>query len=93
MEHKQPRHRGKRRHARESQKDRPVMKPTRQQAHQEKRAALQAAASLMEVRSSEGGLRSEPESLNDEDFTDTESRISGAEGLPHVTPQTSGDII
>ncbi|KAJ1154591.1 hypothetical protein NDU88_007337 [Pleurodeles waltl] len=93
MEHKQPRRRGKRRHARDSQKDHQVTKPRSQQAHQGKRDALQAAASLTEVRSSEDGLRSEPESLNGEDTTDTESRISGAEGLPHVTPQTSDGII
>ncbi|KAJ1149524.1 hypothetical protein NDU88_002331 [Pleurodeles waltl] len=93
MEHKQPRRQGKRRHARDSQKDRQVTKPMSQQAHQGKRAALQAAASLMEARSSEDGLRSEPESLNGEDTTDTESRISGLEGLPHVTPHTSEGII
>ncbi|KAJ1110515.1 hypothetical protein NDU88_007866 [Pleurodeles waltl] len=93
MEHKQSRRRGKRQHARDSQKDRQVTKPTSQQAHQGKRAALQAVASLTETRSSEDGLGSEPESLNGEDTTDTESRISGAEGLPHVIPQTSEGII
>ncbi|KAJ1186288.1 hypothetical protein NDU88_003071 [Pleurodeles waltl] len=82
MEHKQPRRRGKRRHARDSQKDRQVTKPMSQKVHQGKRATLQAAASLMEARSSEDGLRSEPESLNGEDTTDTESRISGRRASP-----------
>ncbi|KAJ1202937.1 hypothetical protein NDU88_006732 [Pleurodeles waltl] len=93
MAHKRPGRRGKRYRAKESQQDRTVTKPTSQQAHQGKRAALPAADSLAEVRSSEEGLRSDPESLHGEDSTDIESRIRGAECPPHVTPQTSGDII
>ncbi|KAJ1091733.1 hypothetical protein NDU88_004850 [Pleurodeles waltl] len=63
-ERKRPRRRSKRRHARESQQDCTVMKPTSQQAHQGKRAALRAVASLAETRSSEEGLRSDLASLN-----------------------------
>ncbi|KAJ1081311.1 hypothetical protein NDU88_001493 [Pleurodeles waltl] len=88
-EHKQPRLRSKRRHARESQQDPTVTKPTSQQAHQGKRDALRAAASLAEVRSSEEGLRSDPESLNREDSTDRETRISGA-GCP--SPCDTSDV-
>ncbi|KAJ1215536.1 hypothetical protein NDU88_003144 [Pleurodeles waltl] len=40
MDHKRPGRRGKRQRARESQQDRTVTKPTSQQAHQGKRAAL-----------------------------------------------------
>ncbi|KAJ1166401.1 hypothetical protein NDU88_006805 [Pleurodeles waltl] len=83
----------KRRHTRDSLGDRQVTKPTSQQAHQGKRAALQAVASLTEARSSEDGQRSEPESLNGEDSTDVESLSSVVEGLPHVTPQKSDDIV
>ncbi|KAJ1129592.1 hypothetical protein NDU88_007959 [Pleurodeles waltl] len=92
VEREQPRRRGKRRHSKDFLGDRQVTKPTRQQAHQGKRAALQAA-SLTEARSSEDGQRSDPESLNGEDSTDVESVPSVAEGLPHMTPQTSDDII
>ncbi|KAJ1126416.1 hypothetical protein NDU88_004823 [Pleurodeles waltl] len=93
VEHRQPRRRGKRRHAKDSQKDRQVTKPTRQQARQGKRAALQTAASLTKARSSEDGQRSEPESLNGKDSTDIESMTSVTEGHPRVTPQTSVDIM
>ncbi|KAJ1100542.1 hypothetical protein NDU88_005624 [Pleurodeles waltl] len=93
MDHKQPRRRGEKRHIRVASKDLQVTKPTNQQACQGKKAALQAAASLTETKSSEDGLRSEPESQNGEDSTDTESNISGAEGLPHVTLQSLEDII
>ncbi|KAJ1205793.1 hypothetical protein NDU88_001219 [Pleurodeles waltl] len=78
VDHKQPQRRNKRRHARATLQDRQVTKPTNQQAHQGKRAALQAAASLMETRSSKDGLRSDPGSQNEEDSTDTGSKISGA---------------
>ncbi|KAJ1123672.1 hypothetical protein NDU88_002140 [Pleurodeles waltl] len=93
MDHKQLRHRGKKKHIRVAIKDHQVTKPMNQQARQGKMAALQATASLTETKSSEDGLRSEPESQNGEDSTDTESNISGAKGLPHVTPQSSEDII
>ncbi|KAJ1179904.1 hypothetical protein NDU88_005135 [Pleurodeles waltl] len=82
----QPRCRVKVRHTRNSLQDRPVTKPTTQQARQGKRVALQAAASLTESRS-------EPGSQNEGESTDTESRISGVEAPPHVTPQSSEDII
>ncbi|KAJ1208806.1 hypothetical protein NDU88_004189 [Pleurodeles waltl] len=60
VDRKQPQRRGKRRHSKDSLGDRQVTKPTRLQEHQGKRAALQAAPSLMEARSSEDGQRSEP---------------------------------
>ncbi|KAJ1142382.1 hypothetical protein NDU88_008708 [Pleurodeles waltl] len=92
-ERRQPRRRGKRRHTKVSLDDRRMTKPINQQASQEKRAALQAADFLTEVRSSEDGQRLEPESLNGEDSTDIESMTGVAEGLPHVMPQTSDDIV
>ncbi|KAJ1114534.1 hypothetical protein NDU88_002769 [Pleurodeles waltl] len=49
VEREHPRHRGKRRHTRDSVGGHQVTKPTNQQVHQEKRAALQVAASLTEV--------------------------------------------
>ncbi|KAJ1142590.1 hypothetical protein NDU88_008904, partial [Pleurodeles waltl] len=93
VEHRQPHRRGKRQHAKDSQKDRKVTKPTSKEACQGKRAALQAVASLTEARSSEDGRRSKPESLNGEDSTDIESMTSMTEGLPQATPLTSVDII
>ncbi|KAJ1117733.1 hypothetical protein NDU88_005930 [Pleurodeles waltl] len=92
-EHRQPHCRSKRGHTKDSQGDRQVTKPTSQQARQGKRAALQAAASLTEAKSSEDGQRSDPESLNGEDSTDIESMIRVTEALPHVTPQTPVDIV
>ncbi|KAJ1175657.1 hypothetical protein NDU88_000944 [Pleurodeles waltl] len=93
VECKPPRRRSKRRHTRDPLGDRWVTKPTSQQAHQGKRAALRAVASLMEARSSEDGQRSEPESLFGEDSTDVDSLSGVVEGLPHVTPPTSDDIV
>ncbi|KAJ1138489.1 hypothetical protein NDU88_004872 [Pleurodeles waltl] len=93
VECKQPRCCDKRRHTKDFLGDWQVTKPTSQKVHQGKRAALQAAASLMEARSFEDGQRLEPESLNGEDSMDVESMPSVAEGLPHVTPQTSDDIV
>ncbi|KAJ1152500.1 hypothetical protein NDU88_005275 [Pleurodeles waltl] len=90
VEGRQPRRGGKRRHTKDSQKDRQVTKSTSQQG---KKAVLQVAASLTETRSSEDGRRSEPESLNGNDSTDIESMTSVTEGLPQVTPQTSVAII
>ncbi|KAJ1139586.1 hypothetical protein NDU88_005955 [Pleurodeles waltl] len=58
-EHRSPGRRGKRRHTRDSTGGQHVTKPTRQQALQGKKAALQTAASLMEARSSEGALGSD----------------------------------
>ncbi|KAJ1130910.1 hypothetical protein NDU88_009254 [Pleurodeles waltl] len=78
-------------HTKDTLGDRQVTKPTSQQAHQGKRAALQTAVSLIEARSSEDGQRSE--SLNGENSTDIESMTSVAECLSHVTPQTSDDIV
>ncbi|KAJ1099848.1 hypothetical protein NDU88_004943 [Pleurodeles waltl] len=93
VEGRQPRRRGKRRHTKDSQKDRQVTKPNSQQARKGKKSALRVPASLTEARSSEDGRRSEPESLNGEDSMDIESMTGVTEGLPQVTPQTSVDII
>ncbi|KAJ1097487.1 hypothetical protein NDU88_002605 [Pleurodeles waltl] len=93
VERKQPRRRGKRRRTRDSAGGQQVTKPTNQQAHQGKRAALQATASLMEARSSDDGQRLEPETLDRGDSTDVESMASVVKELPHVTPQTSDDIV
>ncbi|KAJ1203958.1 hypothetical protein NDU88_007739 [Pleurodeles waltl] len=64
VERKHPRRHGKRRHTRDSGGGHQVTKPTNQQAHQAERAALQEAASLMEMRSSDDGQRSELETLD-----------------------------
>ncbi|KAJ1089528.1 hypothetical protein NDU88_002679 [Pleurodeles waltl] len=90
MDHKQPRRRGKNRHIRVAIKGRQVTKPTNQQARQGKKVALQAAASLTEMKSLEDGLRSEPESQNGEDSTDRESRISGEELVPMLNAGVPG---
>ncbi|KAJ1127818.1 hypothetical protein NDU88_006211 [Pleurodeles waltl] len=86
IDHKQPRRRGKKRHIRVAIKDRKVTKPTNKQARQGRRAALQAASPLTETKSWEDGLRSEPESQNGEDSTDTELKISGAAVSPMSLP-------
>ncbi|KAJ1207558.1 hypothetical protein NDU88_002949 [Pleurodeles waltl] len=93
IECKPPRRRGKKRHPRDSTGSQRVTKPTGQQAHQGKRAALQAPASLMEARSSDEDLGSGPEPLHKEDSSDIDSAVSVMEELPHVTPRTSDDIV
>ncbi|KAJ1209327.1 hypothetical protein NDU88_004705 [Pleurodeles waltl] len=78
-------------------KDRPptdrLRRPTQLQVTQEQRAAIQTAASLMELLTSESDRIYSSDICETEDTSDLESVVSVNDELPQVTPQTADDII
>ncbi|KAJ1114055.1 hypothetical protein NDU88_002294 [Pleurodeles waltl] len=70
-----------------------VLGPTKTQASQGKRTAMQAAASLTELPTSDKDKIVHMDAGETEDSSDHESVVDPLGGLPHVTPQTAEDII
>ncbi|KAJ1142087.1 hypothetical protein NDU88_008415 [Pleurodeles waltl] len=91
-ERRPPQCSGKYRHPQDPAENKRVAKPTQQQARHGKRAALQEATSLTEVRKSdrESGFGSDPLGIGESSYED--SLVSTLDGLPHVTPQTADYI-
>ncbi|KAJ1179631.1 hypothetical protein NDU88_004865 [Pleurodeles waltl] len=68
--------------------------PSPTQSEEGKKQALRAAASLMDPEHSDGvGAINDQDHDWDTTLSDSDSRTSTAEYLPHVTPQSSEDVI
>ncbi|KAJ1099997.1 hypothetical protein NDU88_005087 [Pleurodeles waltl] len=85
--------RRKRRSSRDRVQEEGMTKPTLQQVIQEKRAALQAAASLTESGHSGREKSDNPDVPESEDASDLDSMVSTLEGAPHMMLQTTSDRI
>ncbi|KAJ1130487.1 hypothetical protein NDU88_008839 [Pleurodeles waltl] len=86
-----PQHRRKSRRSRKREER--MTKPTPEQVNQEKRTALQAAASLTESGHSDGEKGDTMDVPECDDMFDLNSVVSALEGAPHVTPQTASDLM
>ncbi|KAJ1088178.1 hypothetical protein NDU88_001337 [Pleurodeles waltl] len=83
----------KRRHSGDHTRRDRVLGPTNTQASQGKQASFQAATSLTESPSSDKDKLSHTDAGETGDSSDYESVVDPLCGLPHMTPQTTEDII